>query len=106
MPLLRLFPKMTQSFQKRKEDFICEKCEAEVLGDGYTNHCPHCLYGKHVDINPGDRANDCGGLMRPISIEEKEGEPRIVHECEKCGHRKVNRIAENERELFLTQRGK
>ena len=26
-----------------------------MKGNGYTNHCPKCLWSKHVDINPGDR---------------------------------------------------
>ncbi|WDF05905.1 RNHCP domain-containing protein [Shouchella hunanensis] len=31
----------------------------------YRNHCPFCLYSKHQDIIPGDRASTCGGLMEP-----------------------------------------
>ena len=56
-------------FNRRIEDFTCEHCGTEVHGNGYTNHCPNCLWSKHVDINPGDRAADCGGLMEPIAVE-------------------------------------
>ena len=72
-------------FTKTMEDFTCAHCGAEVFGNGYTNHCPTCLYSKHVDNNPGDRQSNCGGMMKPISIEQKGGEFIITHKCEKCG---------------------
>jgi rubrerythrin len=81
-------------FIKKTEDFVCEKCNALVKGDGYTNHCPTCLYSKHVDINPGDRASSCGGLMKPVSIEGSVGKYRVVHKCIVCGYEKPNKIAE------------
>ena len=80
-------------FIKKKEDFKCENCGQEVVGDGFTNHCPKCLYSKHVDIDPGDRASDCGGLMKPTGYEQKNGEERIIHECVICGYRKPNRVS-------------
>lgn len=92
---------MSEAFKRVKEDFTCKKCGAAVSGDGYTNHCSECLWSVHVDINPGDRASECGGLMEPIRIEEKEGEPRIVHRCIECGHEKANRVSEAERARFL-----
>jgi len=72
-------------FTKVKENFTCAHCGADVLGNGYTNHCPKCLYSKHVDNNPGDRQSNCGGMMRPISVESRGGEFIITHKCEKCG---------------------
>ena len=75
-----------KKFQKRKEDFICENCGAKVKGTGYTNHCPNCLWSKHVDIFPGDRLEDCHGLMEPIAVEAKKGGKFVlVHKCVKCG---------------------
>ena len=71
-------------FQKNKEDFICEKCGEKVIGNGYTNHCPKCLWSKHVDINPGDRASTCQGMMRPIKVEIEKGEYILTYQCEKC----------------------
>ena len=73
------------SFQKRVEDFACERCGAFVKGDGYTNHCAKCLWSKHVDINPGDRANACGGLMKPVRTEGTVAKYFIIHECVRCG---------------------
>lgn len=81
-----------RQFQRKKEDFVCEHCGAEVRGNGYTNHCPNCLYSKHVDINPGDRAEECGGLMEPIDLELKDGKYILVHRCQKCGFVRRNKV--------------
>lgn len=68
------------------EDFVCERCGTMVKGTGYTNHCPNCLYSKHVDLEiPGDRAAECGGPMKPIGINQKHGEYIIIHQCLRCG---------------------
>ncbi len=75
-------------FKKNDSGFICANCGFEVLPLGYTsrNHCPRCLCSLHLDINPGDRAADCGGIMRPVRVipDPKRGYI-IVHKCEKCG---------------------
>ena len=74
-----------KKFQRRTEDFTCAHCGALVTGNGYTNHCPQCLYSRHVDINPGDRAAACGGLMQPIEIQNKGDAWIILHHCQACG---------------------
>jgi rubrerythrin len=84
---------MSQTFIKNEEDFTCGHCGSGVKGNGYTNHCPKCLWSKHVDVNPGDRAATCGGLMRPISFEQKGGEINLIHECVVCGYQKRNKLA-------------
>ncbi len=72
--------------KRTKEDFVCEKCGIIVIGNGYTNHCPACLWSKHVDDIPGDRSIECGGMMQPIGVEVKHGEiSRVIHKCVKCG---------------------
>ena len=76
---------MAQNFKRQIEDFTCENCGTEVLGTGYTNHCPACLYSKHVDISPGDRAETCGGLMEPIEVALEKGKYIITQKCLKCG---------------------
>jgi Zn finger protein HypA/HybF involved in hydrogenase expression len=43
----RLVSKKMKNFVRRKENFICEACGKKVTGDGYTDHCPACLWGKH-----------------------------------------------------------
>ncbi|KKS64475.1 MAG: hypothetical protein UV40_C0004G0012 [Parcubacteria group bacterium GW2011_GWA1_42_7] len=86
----------SKKFQRKKEDFVCEKCGFNVKGTGYTNHCPKCLWSKHVDVNPGDRLSECGGMMEPAEIEMKEGEYVIIHRCVKCGFEKKNKAAEDD----------
>ena len=49
-----------------------------------------------MDINPGDRLADCGGLMQPIGVELKSGEYIITHRCVVCGHEKRNKAAEDD----------
>lgn len=82
---------MERKFTRCQEDFICEKCGEKVFGNGYTNHCPRCLYSKHVDVRPGDRKNQCLGLMEPIKIETGRKGHTIIHKCLKCGAIKRNR---------------
>ncbi len=85
----------SRKFVRNKEDFSCEHCGAEVIGSGYTNHCPNCLWSKHVDINPGDRANECGAMMEPIGLIVAK-DWIIVQRCVKCGVIMKNRSAEND----------
>ncbi|MBL7078137.1 RNHCP domain-containing protein [Candidatus Shapirobacteria bacterium] len=88
---------MSSKFLKKKEDFICAVCGKKVVGSGFTNHCPECLWSKHVDINPGDRAADCKGLMEPIGVEQKKGEWRILFKCQKCGYKHWNRTSPSDK---------
>ena len=83
-------------FRKNDSGFVCAHCgrTVEPLGYSSRNHCPHCLWSLHLDENPGDRAAECGGQMRPIRVET---DPRkgfiIVHRCEKCGATVRNKAA-------------
>ena len=92
---------MGKRFQKRVESFTCMQCGAEVEGNGYTNHCPHCLWSRHVDINPGDREAQCGGAMEPVKAILDHGELVIEHRCIKCGFVRRNKSApEDNKELL------
>jgi hypothetical protein len=77
-------------FQRTIEDFVCGHCGFEVQGSGYTNHCPRCLWSRHVDIMPGDRKAECGGLMEPVAVEKRGDAYRILHRCQVCGMEKWN----------------
>jgi len=93
---------MSRRFQRVREDFECLRCGRSVAGDGYTNHCPRCLWSRHVDVNPGDRAASCGGLMEPIGADLRKGVHRIRHRCTRCGFERSNRCApEDDFEVFL-----
>ena len=87
------------SFKKLDRGFVCVNCGKEVSPLGYTsrNHCPYCLCSLHVDIDPGDRANECKGMMSPIGIEynAKKGYI-IVHKCNICGEIKRNKSADDD----------
>lgn len=87
---------IVKKFIKNVENFVCENCGYKVVGNGYTNHCPKCLFSKHVDINPGDRQERCGGLMEPVSFELKNGAYSITHKCLKCKHTKKNHLSEGD----------
>jgi rubrerythrin len=87
---------MSKKFQKKVEDFVCEHCNFAVLGNGYTNHCPRCLWSKHVDINPGDRASVCGGMMKPVRVEKIKKGYTLIHLCEQCGYEKPNKVSPND----------
>ena len=82
---------MSSSFNKTTEDFTCLRCGTNVKGDGYTNHCPKCLWSRHVDKTPGDRQAACGGMMEPTALESKGGACVLTHRCTVCGHSKRNK---------------
>jgi predicted RNA-binding Zn-ribbon protein involved in translation (DUF1610 family) len=89
---------------RKKENLKCYFCGAEVVGNGYTDHCPVCLWGKHMDaIVPGDRASDCKGRMRPKRVLYEKGKLIIEYSCEKCGHQfRVEAAAGDNKEILLS----
>lgn len=87
---------MVKKFQRRQENFTCEHCGAKVTGNGYTDHCPECLYGKHVDIFPGDRLEECHGLLKPVALLERKGVRSLEYQCQGCGEVVKNKLAEND----------
>ena len=72
--------------KKVDEEFTCVNCNKFVPKLGYTSrdHCPYCLYGLHVDIKPGDRLNNCKGLLKPIGIEKHKDTYKIIYRCLSC----------------------
>ena len=80
------------------EAFTCENCGKKVNKLNYSarDHCPFCLYSKHVDINPGDRLNPCKGMLRPIGIEKFKDTFKIVYKCEKCNALHKNIMAKDD----------
>lgn len=95
------------------KNFNCINCGKDVatsgnIGTKNRNHCPNCLWSKHVDEKKsGDRLSKCDGAMHPIGVtfkkegsdrwgKEKLGELMLVHICEKCGKVNLNRIASDD----------
>lgn len=86
----------TKRFQKNDCGFVCANCGRQVLplGKSSRDHCPFCLCSLHLDVNPGDRASDCGGIMEPLRAEP---DPRkgyiLTFRCRKCGYIHRNKAA-------------
>ena len=87
-----------KKFNMIDEEFNCEHCGIMVPKLNYTarDHCNHCLYSKHVDIMPGDRKNNCLGLLKPIDIEKYRDTYKIIYECEKCHQKHKNIMADDD----------
>lgn len=87
-----------KKFNELDEGFICENCHKKVNKLNYSSrdHCNYCLYSKHVDINPGDRLNECRGLLKPIGIEKYKDTFKIIYRCEKCRKTHKNIMARDD----------
>jgi hypothetical protein len=100
----------TDRHNPKDGDFRCLQCRQHVVQTPYLsgvqnrNHCPYCLWSKHVDLNrSGDRLAACKGRMRPVGLALKQsrkkygtglaGELMLIHCCEDCGKVSINRIA-------------
>jgi hypothetical protein len=98
--------------EKEESNFRCEHCSQLITDAGYVgthhrNHCPSCLWSKHVDKEKsGDRLSTCNSMMKPVGItfkqegidrygKVKQGEIMIVHVCSntECAKISINRIA-------------
>ena len=84
-------------FRKVNESFACGQCGFQVQPATSTcrDHCPMCLWSRHVDENPGDRQSSCGGMLRPVGYEKhpKKGW-MISYLCDHCGMSRTNRFLE------------
>jgi hypothetical protein len=93
-----------------EKGFSCAQCgfsvttAREVSGVNNRNHCPRCLWSKHVDeIKAGDRNAQCKSRMQPLGLtlkqiakrynREAQGELMLIHRCTGCGKLSINRIA-------------
>lgn len=86
--------------------FTCKVCGREIIpsgaGSSHRNHCPNCLCSLHVDVEPGDRASDCGGIMDPIGVwVRSDGEWAVIHRCRRCGILHSNRVAADDNPVKL-----
>jgi len=91
-------------------DFECLHCgkpvmsTPEVSGVNHRNHCPYCLWSRHVDLyEAGDRLAACKEPMEPTGLAFKRihkkyaplqpGELMLVHRCAGCQAISLNRLA-------------
>jgi hypothetical protein len=92
--------------ERAAASFRCVHCRTDVStsapGTLHRNHCPFCLWSRHVDDEPGDRAADCGASMEPIAMTVRgDGEWVLIHRCSGCGVLHANRIAGDDNPLLL-----
>lgn len=93
--------------QDRASSFRCVHCKTDVptdaAGTAHRNHCPLCLWSRHVDEAIGDRKSECLSSMRPIglTIKNNGGELMVVHMCLKCDKVSKNRIAADDNTYVL-----
>lgn len=85
----------------KNESFVCENCSKEVTRHptwSARNHCPFCLYSKHLDETfPGDRESTCCAPMKPVWKDHKKNKGwMIVHQCTRCDKKILNKIAEDD----------
>jgi hypothetical protein len=87
-------------------------CDSELSGVRSRNHCPHCLWSRHMDLNrPGDRLSLCRRRMKPVGLALKKtnqkyslepgGELKLIHVCEGCGKISINRIAADDNAFMI-----
>ena len=91
------------------EQFKCENCWKKVEKHpdwSARNHCPYCLYSKHLDDKyPWDRASNCHSLMKPIWIDNKKNKWWMIkHKCLKCSKKILNKIAPDDNFLEFIQK--
>jgi hypothetical protein len=97
-------------FGDKSASFKCRHChnyvnaEPFVSGVQNRNHCPYCLWSRHLDLyKAGDRLAACKGQMEPVGLTLKRtrkkyvgpasGELMLIHRCVECGKVSINRIA-------------
>jgi hypothetical protein len=78
--------------------FVCLHCSMPVrplTNGGYRNHCPFCLWSRHVDgARPGDRSSRCGAPMAPVGLTlHRHKGWQVVHRCVRCGTARANKVA-------------
>jgi hypothetical protein len=106
-------------YPQREQEFICVHCQQLVTcnpivaGVQNRNHCPCCLWSRHLDWRtPGDRLSPCRQAMEPVGLTtkrgknkyggERNGELMLIHRCG-CGAVVINRIAADDHQRSLIE---
>jgi len=97
------------SFKMINDQFNCENCLKEITKHpewSARNHCPFCLYSKHMDKDfPWDRKSECLWLMKPIWIDYKKNKGNMIkHKCQKCWKEILNKVAPDDNFLEFVQK--
>ncbi|MBW6441794.1 RNHCP domain-containing protein [Patescibacteria group bacterium] len=100
---------MNAKEEEKNRGFVCINCGKWVPISPFTktlnrNHCPHCLWSKHVDSAiAGDRMSVCNTGMKPIGLNfknsrtdkwggEVQNELMLIHQCIRCQKISINRV--------------
>ena len=76
------------------ECVCCGESVRPLVRGSIRNHCPSCLWSRHVDRVPGDRSETCHGMMEPVRLEGGSTSGwKILHRCVDCGFERVNRAS-------------
>lgn len=92
-----------------EQEFKCIQCHQYVscaplvAGVQNRNHCPACLWSRHLDwFEAGDRLSGCRAAMEPVGLttkrsknkyaRERDGELMLIHRCTGCAKIVINRI--------------
>jgi uncharacterized C2H2 Zn-finger protein len=89
-------------------------CAPLVAGVQNRNHCPACLWSRHLDWRvAGDRLSNCRAAMEPIGLttkrsrnkyaRERDGELMLIHRCAGCGKLSINRVAADDGEAEIVE---
>lgn len=99
-----------QPHRQNEQSFRCLQCGLAITcnpiisGVQNRNHCPCCLWSRHVDLRvAGDRLSPCRAAMQPVGLttkqsqnkyaRDRDGELMIIHQCIRCEKLSINRIA-------------
>ncbi len=102
------------------QGFTCRHCSLYVscepgrAGVQNRNHCPYCLWSRHLDWRiAGDRLAGCRAAMQPIGLtikrsrnkyaSERDGELMLIHRCTICAKVAINRIAADDCATAIVQ---
>ena len=91
----------------RADSFRCAHCGFDVpmqaVGSTQRNHCPMCLWSRHVDEEIGDRSATCLASMEPVGLTlKKDGaEVMVIHRCRGCGKLSKNRLAGDDDQVAI-----
>lgn len=83
---------------------VCGKHVEKAVGSS-RDHCPFCIHSLHVDLDiPGDRLNECKGIMSPVAIRPWKKETyKVLFRCERCEKEQWNVTASDDTAEILGQ---
>ncbi|MFF8959192.1 RNHCP domain-containing protein [Streptomyces sp. NPDC014894] len=90
----------------RTSTFTCVRCGLTVstLGPGgdRRDHCPSCLYSRHVHDHVEGGPSDCRSRMKPISIAVlRNGDWTVIHRCVRCDELTAGPLSADDNQLIL-----